>query len=278
MALFNRITIVGVGLIGASLAKTIKKKHISKKVIGYFRNKEKLKKALREKIVDEGHLDLDSAISKSELVVLALPINQILNFMHKIKKGQNKKVLTIDVGSTKSLVTAVADKLNLNFVGTHPLAGSEKKGMNFSSSDLFDNSIVIITPSKKTDKKSLAKISRFWKKLNTRTIIFSPRQHDIILSYISHLPHLIAFSLINSIPDKYMKFGASGLKDSTRIALSDGQIWADIFLSNKKELLVSIKSFESQLKKLKTIIQKNKRSQILHFAKSSREKRERISN
>ena len=278
MALFNRITIIGVGLIGASLAKAIKKKRLSKKVIGYFRNKEKLKKALRKKIVDEGHMDLKSSISESELVVLALPINQITNFMQKIKKRQNKKVLIIDVGSTKSSVVAAADRLNLNFVGSHPLAGSEKKGMNFSSSNLFNNSIVIITPSKKTNKKSLAKIIGFWKKLNTRTVILSPKQHDIILSYISHLPHLVAFSLINSIPDKYMRFGASGLKDSTRIALSDAQIWADIFFSNKKELLASMKSFENQLKKLRSIIQKNKRSQFLHFAELSRKKRESIEN
>ena len=117
MAQFNRITIVGVGLIGASLAKTIKKRHISKQIIGYFRNKEKLNTALKKKIIDEGHMDLESAISRSELVILALPINQIINFMHKIKNGRNKKVLIIDVGSTKSSVVATAERLNLNFVG-----------------------------------------------------------------------------------------------------------------------------------------------------------------
>jgi prephenate dehydrogenase len=276
MALFNRITIIGVGLIGGSLAKALKKRHLCKKVIGHFRNKAKLQKALRAKIVDEGYLSLDQAILNSDLVVLALPINHIVSFMRKIQRIKNKRILTIDVGSTKSQVTAMADKLNLDFVGTHPLAGSEKKGSDFSSGDLFVGSKVIITPTKNTSKKSLAKINRFWKKLGAQTITLSPEQHDKILAFISHLPHLNAFCLMNSIPSAHLKFSATGLKDSTRIALSDAEVWTDIMLSNKKALLTSINSFEDKLKKIKKAIQKNKRSELLDFITASKEKRERI--
>ncbi|MBL7197139.1 MAG: prephenate dehydrogenase [Candidatus Omnitrophica bacterium] len=276
MVVFNRITIVGVGLIGGSLAKAIRKKHLCKKIIGFFRKKRKLNKAIKEKIVDEGYLDLKKSICKSDLIILALPINQIINFMAKVKRIQKANTILMDVGSTKSKVITAANKLNLNFVGTHPLAGSEKRGMDFSSSKLFDNSKVLIAPTKKTNKQALNKIKLFWKRLNAKIIILTPNQHDKILSYTSHLPHLSSFCLINSIPSEYLAFGASGLKDTTRIALSDAQIWTDILLSNKKELLLSIKSFESQIGKLKRIINKNKRNQLISFLNLSKNKRKKI--
>ncbi|MFC1645653.1 prephenate dehydrogenase [Candidatus Omnitrophota bacterium] len=276
MTLFNRITVVGVGLIGGSLAKAIRKKRACNKIIGFFRSEKKLKKALRGKIVDEGYLDIKKSIEKSDLIILAMPIEQIIKFMSRIKKAKQRKAITIDVGSTKSKVTAAGDRLNLNFVGTHPLAGSEKRGADFSSNRLFDNSKVIITPSKKTDRKSLGKIIKFWKRLNAKTIIMTAKQHDKILSFTSHLPHLSSFSLINSVPDKYLTFGASGLKDTTRIASSDAQIWSDILLSNKEELLRSIKSFESQIKRLKYVIRRNHRSQLVRFINSANDKRKKI--
>jgi len=276
VAIFNKITIVGVGLIGASLAKAIRKKRTAKKIVGYFRNEKKLKKALNRRIVDSGSLDLEESISQSDLVILALPIKHIISFMKTIKKIKNNKTILIDVGSTKSKVVDTAAKLNLNFVGTHPLAGSEKKGADFSSVNLFNNSLVIITPTKKTNKKSLAKVVKFWKKLNTKTISMAPTKHDKILSFTSHLPHLSSFCLINSVPEAFLPFGASGLKDSTRIASSDAQIWADIFLSNKKELLAAIKALENQIKKIKKAVLNNKRSRIVSLINSSRKRRDKI--
>ncbi|MFC1709387.1 prephenate dehydrogenase [Candidatus Omnitrophota bacterium] len=276
MALFNKIAIIGVGLIGGSLARAIKKRHVSKTVVGYFRNKNKLKKAVRNRLIDGGCSSIEESIKDSDLIILALPINQILNFMAKIKKIKKDNAIIIDVGSTKSNVVAAAQRLNLNFVGTHPLAGSEKRGADFSSVELFENSNVLITPTKKTDKNSLIKIVQFWKKLNTKTFILSPKQHDKILASISHLPHVSSFCLMNSIPQKHLGFGATGLKDSTRIALSDAQIWTDIFLSNRVEIIRSIKSLENQIKKLEKFIKQNKRKQLFNFINSSKEKREEI--
>jgi len=273
MSLFKQITVVGVGLIGGSLAKSIRKKRICKKIVGFFRNKEKLKRALKEKIVDDGYLDLKKSIQNSDLIILALPISQIISFMSKIKKISKNTSLIIDIGSTKLAIAKKADKLKLNFVGTHPLAGSEKKGLAFSSDKLFNNSKVLITPTKNTDKRAVSKIKLFWKRLNAQTVIFSPKHHDKILSYTSHLPHLTAFCLINSIPKDFLAFGASGLKDTTRIALSDVQIWSDIILSNRKELLNSLSSFEKQIKDLKRIIQKGNNKQLIQILKKSKNKR-----
>ena len=273
MSLFKQITVVGVGLIGGSLAKSIRKNRICKKIVGFFRNKEKLKIALKEKIVDEGYLDLEKSIQDSDLIILALPITQIISFMSKIKKISKSKSLIMDIGSTKLKIAKKADKLKLNFVGTHPLAGSEKRGLAFSSDKLFNNSKVLITPTKNTDKQAISKIKLLWKRLNAQTVIVSPKHHDKILSYTSHLPHLTAFCLINSIPKDFLTYGASGLKDTTRIALSDVQIWSDIILSNRKELLNSLSSFEKQIKNLKRTIQKGNNKQLIQLLKKSKNKR-----
>lgn len=276
MPLFNRVTVIGVGLIGGSLAKSIRKNCLSKKIVGFFRNRERSNRAIKEKIVDEGYLDLKRAVCGSDLIILALPINKIIGFMPKIKKITKNKILIIDAGSTKLKITETADKLKINFVGTHPLAGSEKRGMDSSSGDLFDNSTVLITPTKKTSKQALVKIKSFWKKLNANVITISAREHDKILARTSHLPHLVSFCLINSIPKKYFKFAASSLKDTTRIALSDAKIWSDIFLSNRKELLNSLNSFRLQIKKFKQLITLSERKRFIRFLESSRNKREKI--
>lgn len=276
MPLFNQITIIGVGLIGGSLAKAIKKKKLCNKVVGFFRNRHKLSEAIKEKIVDGGYLSLKESIKNSEFIILALPISHIIRFMFEIKKITDDKTIVMDVGSTKDKIVQIADKLGLNFVGTHPLAGSEKKGVNFSSSRLFDNSKVIITPTNKTKKQTINKIKNFWRKLNANILILSPQQHDKIISFTSHLPHLVSFSLIKSIPKQYLSFGASGLKDTTRIALSDPRIWSDIFLSNNKELSKSLNVLQKELKEMNKIIRTNKKDKLVWSINTARNKRKSI--
>jgi len=273
MTQFKQISIIGVGLIGGSLAKAIKKEHLANKVVGFFRSREKLNKALKYKIVDAGFLDIETTIKDSDLIILASPVNQILNELGIIK---DKNVLVIDVGSSKSLIVKKAAKLGLNFIGTHPMAGSEKKGMDFSSNELFKSAKVFITPIKSTNKAAVSKVINFWKKLNTKIIILTPEQHDKIISFTSHLPHLVSFSLIKAIPMQYLPTGASGLKDTTRIALSDAEIWADIFLSNKEELLNSLEVFEKELNSIKKIIFQEKREKLIKSLTQSKTKRERI--
>ena len=274
--LFNQITIIGVGLMGGSLAKTIRKKRICKNIVGFFRNKVKLNRAIKKKIVDKGYLDLKKSIDESDLIILALPINQIISFLIKIKGIVKNKTLIMDIGSTKFKIVEIANRLKLDFVGAHPLVGSEKKGMDFSSHKLYEDSKVLITPTKKTNKQAINKIKSFWKKLNVEIVTLSPKKHDKILAYTSHLPHLISFGLINSIPKEFLKYGASGLRDTTRIVLSDVEIWSDILLSNRKELLKSLKLFKRQIEKLRTTIYKNKKKQLMRTLNFAKNKRERI--
>ena len=150
-----------------------------------------------------------------------------------------EKTIIADIGSTKKSILDTADALSLNFIGTHPLAGSEKRGAEHSSADLFNDSLVILTPNKKSSLAALKKVRALYKQIHAHVIELPPRVHDTILSYTSHMPHLVAYALINSIPEKYLRYSACGLRDTTRIALSEAALWADIAHANKKEVLIS---------------------------------------
>lgn len=276
MALFNQITIIGVGLIGGSLAKAIRTNRVAKKIVGFFRNEQKRKWALRTRLVDEGYLSLEESIENSDLIILALPVKHIIQDLSKLHKVVPANTMIIDIGSTKASIVATADKQRLNFLGTHPLAGSEKRGAEHSTETLFDNSLVILTPTKNTLPNTLKKINAFWKQLHAKIVTLTPQQHDAILSRTSHLPHIIAFSLINAIPKECLVYSASGLKDTTRVALSDPALWSDIFITNKKEILAGIASFEQELKKIKNALGKENSALLMRILEAAQQKRTTI--
>lgn len=276
MSQFKQVSIIGIGLIGGSIAKAIKKNMISESVVGFFRKESRLKKAVKNKIIDKGFLNLEKAVEESDLIIIALPISKILEFLPKIANAAQTNAIITDVGSIKSKITSLANRLNCNFVGSHPLAGSEKNGSEFSKSDLFKKSLVIITPTKKTDKSAMNKIRNFWKRLGSNVVTMTAQNHDKILSFTSHLPHVLAFSLISCVPDKFMQISASGLKDTTRIAKSDALIWADIFLNNKTELNKSIKSFEAQLTTIKKLLNSNNKTKLVKLLNLAKNKREKL--
>jgi len=196
--------------------------------------------------------------------------------MLKISQKIKSDCIVIDVGSTKEDIVQRLSKLTLNFLGCHPLAGSEKKGIKNAKADIFSNSICIITPNTKTKKNTLVKIKLFWQKIGARTIIMSCKQHDQILSFTSHLPHLVAFSLISAIPDKFLTLCSGGLKDTTRIAASDELLWSQVFLSNRNNLLQAVSVFQTKLTALKLALIKKDTKSLCRILLSAKEKRERL--
>lgn len=253
MRLFNKVAIVGIGLIGGSLALEIKKRKIANEVIGISRHKDTLLFAKKIKAIDKGSQDL-KIIKDADLVILATPVNAILKLAQPISRIIKKDCLITDTGSTKQQIVNKLEKLFPNYIGSHPLAGSEKRGIINASIRLFENSLCILTPTDDTKPYVRNKIKKLWNMVGAKVILLSPGVHDKILSFVSHLPHIIAFSLINSIPCKYLKFASSGLKDTTRIAASDAQLWMDIFLSNQKNMLQAINQFQRRLLQIKTAI------------------------
>jgi len=272
--MFNKVAIIGTGLIGGSMALAIKKHKLAKEIVGVCRHEKSLLAAKKIKAIDKGSLDI--AIAKgADLIILAMPVKAILDIAPKVAEIISKEATVCDVGSTKEAIVSKLDRILPNFVGTHPMAGSEKRGVVNASGDLFKGSLCIITPSKNTKKASLAKIKSLWIKLGARIEYLSAFEHDKAVSLVSHLPHIAAFSLINSVPEDFFKFAATGLKDTTRIASSDAEVWSDIFLSNKKNILESIVLLKNNLKKIEEAVKasdRGKLSSILILAKNKREK------
>lgn len=273
MKLFNRIAIIGTGLIGGSIALAIKKKRLANEVIGVSRHKKSLLLAKRKGAIDRGSLSL-GIIRDADLLILATPVNTIINLAPRISGILAKESIVTDVGSTKEEIVLRLEKIFPNYVGSHPLAGSEKRGIRNAHPDLFKNSLCILTPTANTDNRALNKLKLLWKHIGARTVLFSPRAHDKILSFVSHLPHIVAFSLIGSIPRRYLEFASTGLKDTTRIAASEAELWADILLSNRKNIIKTIELLEVNLARIKSAIQKKDAKQLSLIIKKAKIKRE----
>lgn len=273
MRLFKKIAIVGTGLIGGSIAMAVKEKGLAGEVIGISRHKKNLVLARRKGAIDKGSQDL-RAIAQADLVVLATPVKTALKLAEQISRIVGRNCIVTDVGSTKQEIVLKLGRLFGNYVGAHPLAGSEKRSVANARADMFKDSLCIITPARGTDRAALKKVTGFWSRIGAKTVLLSAAEHDRILAFVSHLPHAIAFSLINCMPRGYFRFAASGLKDTTRIAASGSVIWEDIFLSNQRNILKTIEAFETRLTSLKSALKtKDKRGlhKILKLAKAKRE-------
>ncbi|MFA4888327.1 MAG: prephenate dehydrogenase [Candidatus Omnitrophota bacterium] len=272
MKLFTKVAIVGTGLIGGSIGLSIKKIGLARQVVGVSRHKESLFIAKKMRAIDAGSQSLE-IIKGADLLLLATPVELISKLALQISKLVSKDCLVSDVGSTKQEITSGLDKIFPNFVGAHPMAGSEKRGIANASADLFNGSLCIITPTKKTNKAALGQLKLFWRELGARVVLLDPQSHDKILGFTSHLPHAAAFALMNTLPRQFMKFSAGGLRDMTRIAASDSRLWSGIFLSNRKNILPAIALLQKNLSALVSAVKNKDRKLLGEILKQAKIKR-----
>jgi len=256
MAMFKKVGIVGTGLVGGSLALALKKKHLACTVVGVSRQPATLVRAKALKAIDAGSTDLD-ILKQCDLVVLATPVQTIITQIKIISNIITQDCIVIDVASTKEEVVSKAGKLFTKFVGCHPLAGSQEHGIMCARADLFEKALCIITCVKTTNPAALATITTMWRKLGSKPEILDPYTHDKVLAFMSHLPHVLAFALMASTPRKYLPFAAQSFRDLTRIASSNAQLWDDIFITNRKNLMQSIDSFSTIFNDMRTAIKNN---------------------
>lgn len=275
MKLFKKVAIVGTGLIGGSLALAIKNKRLCLEVIGVSRHKKNLIWAKKQGIIDSGSVDIH-VIKDADLVVLATPVETIVRLAPKIERIVRKDCIVTDVGSTKADIVKKLNKIFAHYVGSHPIAGSEKRGIRNVNAHLFQDSLCILTPTKSTDACSLRKVKKLWQTLGAEVILVSPKAHDKILSVVSHLPHLVAFALMNSVPKNYLKFSTPSLKEITRIAGSDIEVWRDIIFSNRRNILKTLGLFQLCLERIKSAVRNNNRVALSEFLKSSKSKRQAL--
>lgn len=237
--LFDTITIVGVGLIGGSIGLAVKRKKLAERIIGVGRNPETLEAARMLKTIDSFSLQLEKAAAESDLIVFCTPVDKIVEQVivagHHCRPG----TLLTDAGSTKEqIVRQLEGKLpeGVHFLGSHPLAGSEKKGPYHARVDLFDGRRTIVTPTKTSPKEVVEKVSEFWCELGCEVSRLDAREHDRIVGLTSHLPHLLAAGLAGILPPECYPFTGTGFRDTTRIASGDAELWTAIFLQNRHAL------------------------------------------
>ena len=266
MKLFGKMTVIGVGLLGASLAKACKKRGLVEEISGYGRNRENLEKAKDLKIIDHCPADLGAAVSGADLIVLCTPVSTLVPLMQNLASEVRPGTLITDVGSVKAPIVKGIDKLvpkGVFFVGSHPIAGGENSGLGASTADLYQDAKCIVTPTDTTDKKAVEKISALWQAVGMKVVSLSAEEHDFIFGAVSHLPHIVAYALMNTLgalrtPNgcKVTAYSGAGLRDITRIASSDPVMWRDICLSNRNHSLDMIDRFQNKLEEIRSTIER----------------------
>jgi prephenate dehydrogenase len=272
--MFNKVYLVGVGLINASLAKDLKQHQLAKSIIGIGRDAQRLASAKALNIIDAYQLLEAVDVSDADVVVVGVPVGKIKDTFSLLKPSLNVKTLLTDVGSSKSNVAQAAlevfGELPQNFVPGHPIAGSEQSGFEYAVTQLYRDRKVILTPTESTLASAVEAISNMWQGVGANVDIMSAERHDAILSATSHLPHMVAYNLVNYLgqredSESIFNYAAGGFYDFTRIASSDPTMWADICVANKDEIINSIEGFIDSLDELKTMIATQDKNAIYRF-------------
>ncbi|MGC8937575.1 MAG: prephenate dehydrogenase [Thermodesulfovibrio sp.] len=278
---FKTVSIIGVGLIGGSLALALKEKKLTEKIIGYGRNKERLKKAFKLGIIDT-YTDSLKEICEAELIVLATPLGVFEKITSEMATYLKKDTVVTDVGSVKEEVVNKLERLmpkGVYFVGTHPIAGSDRTGFEYAKAQLFEGSKVIITPTKNTNRSALERVAKLWTKTGAQVEFMTPSEHDRIYALVSHLPHLVSFCLVNTVAEmdkNFIKYAGSGFKDTTRIAKSSPELWADIFAMNDKNVLQCLEIFAKKLEEVKQMLYRKEFEGVKKFIEESKKLRQEL--
>ncbi len=267
--MFQQITILGPGLLGASLAMAIRENSLAEQIVIWARSPESREQCRQQGWCDATFATPQEAVADSDLVLLCTPVNTIVSLLEKIQPALKKDALVSDVGSTKALICNKAHQLfqetSATFLGAHPMAGSDQTGMENARPDLFKGAACILTPLPDSQISTNQQLTTFWKSLGTRVTVVTPETHDAIVAHISHLPHILASALCSYLAQKdssWQSLAGGGLKDTTRIAAGDPDLWKQILEQNRNEILQAIDGFEQQLNVLKTALTKNDPQEI----------------
>ena len=265
----KKVCIIGIGLIGGSLAKAINKTHQSEIVFGFGRDKSRLEKAQKSNVIDQYSTDIGEALDGSNMVIIATPVGSYESILRLMKPHIVKDMIISDVGSTKVSVIEAVKKVfgNTldNFIPAHPISGKEKVGFEVSDADLFVDKKVIITPHENNNPDSIKILVNMWKEVGAEVDFMTPQSHDDLLGMTSHLPHMLAFSLVNYLISKHPEasvYAAGGFKDFSRIASGDAIMWRDICLNNRDAIVEHIKGYQDSLNTLVDAINSQNKEQL----------------
>ncbi|MEE8259554.1 MAG: prephenate dehydrogenase [Nitrospinaceae bacterium] len=263
----KQITILGIGLIGASLAQSCRQRKLADKIIGFGRNADNLKKAQEKNVIDSGSTDLKTAVTGSDLIVVCTPVGVLVERVREMIPFLQKGCIITDAGSVKGSLVEEIDTLipnTVHYVGAHPIAGGEQSGLEAANVDLLTGAKCIITPTANTRTEALQRVTEFWAEVGMQTITMDADEHDTVFGALSHLPHVVAYALMNTVANvktashgDILSMSGGGLKDITRIASSDPVMWRDICLKNKLPVVTLINQFQDALENIKTLIEQD---------------------
>jgi prephenate dehydrogenase len=285
--MFNRLCIIGVGLIGGSIARAARQRGLCNSIVGYGRQQDlqNLETAKRLAVIDDYTLDIEQALKGADCVVIATPVGSIETILGLLKPFWSDQAIYTDVGSTKSNVIAAAERVfgavPDNLVPAHPIAGAEQSGVEAAVDDLFLNKRLIITPVSNTNPEALEKIRHFWEQLGSTVSVMDVHHHDAILAATSHLPHILAFALVDMLGRKdeqseIFKYAAGGFRDFSRIASSDPTMWLDICSANKNEIIPLIQQLKEELDKIERTLKNDDGQQLFETFTYARNARQRF--
>ena len=280
---WKKVTLAGVGLLGGSLGLALKQRKLADLVVGFVRREESIKECESHGAVDSATLDLHEAISGSELVVLCTPIAKMKALVTQMRPALAKGAIVTDVGSVKGSVVRdledVVAKLGGEFIGSHPMAGAERMGVAAARGDLFNNAVCIVTPTSKSNKTAVENIEELWRSVGARPLRMSPELHDELVSRSSHLPHVLAATLANAVldpkqPKQQASLCANGFRDTTRIASGSPEMWRDIALANRENLVSALDAFVGDLQDFRRLLKSKNERAITKFFETAKKRRD----
>ncbi|MBM3343599.1 MAG: prephenate dehydrogenase/arogenate dehydrogenase family protein [Betaproteobacteria bacterium] len=280
----EKLVVIGVGLIGGSFALALQKARVVKHVVGVGRTRKNLNVALKLGVIDEISHDAAQAVRDADLVLIGTPVGQMPAVMKAIAPHLGAKTIVTDGGSTKQDVIACARKYLgahfTRFVPAHPMAGTEHSGAAAAFAELYRGRKVILVPQRETEAKALALVRAAWLACGANVVRLKPREHDEILAHVSHLPHVVAFALMHTLArrkdaKRVLGFSAGGLRDTVRIAGSSPEMWRDIFLANRLELLAAIDKYINEIKYLRKSLAARDGAAMQALFEGARDARER---
>lgn len=281
MPTYEKVAIIGVGLMGGSIGKALLSKGLSKQVVGIGRRQSTLDKAQNVGAITHSTCDLAEGVDAAELVIVCTPVSQVISDVVQALAKTGENTLVTDVGSTKAEICRMVSQQSeqsQRFVGSHPLAGNHLTGPENSLADLYTDKIVVITPTTETESTFLAATTEFWQALGAKVIEMTPEKHDEALAKTSHLPHLIASAVAASTPDECLSLAASGWADTTRVAAGDPDLWTQIFAQNKTELVGSLEGLIAELQQIRKNLNSEDWEQVTEFLAKAKRKRDALGN
>jgi cyclohexadieny/prephenate dehydrogenase len=283
--MFNKICVLGCGLIGSSLLRAIEKKNLSKEISAFDKSKD-VSIYLSKNFFFSVAKNIEEAVKDSDLVIISSPLSSYKEILLSIKSSLKKNVILTDTGSAKKEVNKIVNNLNfdnVNWIASHPIAGTEFSGPESGFAELFENRWCILSADKSIPKEEISKLENFWFNLGSKVKFMSFEQHDYVLSLTSHLPHAVAYSIVKTAindDDKFkndiIQYSAGGLRDFTRIAASDPLMWRDIFIDNSENILKVLNDYSNNLDEIKTAIKNKDGEKLMKIFSSTKKVRKEI--